>query len=125
MLPERWLNERFSVPEREVRSPMSSGIGPWNSLVERSSWTRFSSSGQMPVGISPENLFRARISRWSCLQFLRSPGMWPEKELSERSRFWRRGTVQTEAGKGPERLLRWRKMLCNAVALKSCTGTTP
>jgi len=41
ILPERWLKERFSVPERETRVPISSGIEPVNSFADRSSWRRF------------------------------------------------------------------------------------
>jgi hypothetical protein len=74
-------------------------------LAERSSWTRFSSSVQIPAGILPENLFLARISRCNCLQFFRAFGIGPEKELLERSRFWSLGRLQIEGGIAPERLL--------------------
>ena len=93
------------MPERVESWPISSGIVPERLLAERSSWRRFSNSGQIPAGISPENLFLARIKRCNCLQFLRDSEIGPERELFERSRFWRRGRLQIEGGREPERLL--------------------
>nr|GMD26195.1 Os12g0235650 [Ipomoea batatas] len=73
-----WLPDEFSdpflqgfFPESDFNSPISSGIGPLNELDDRSSCSKFASSGKTPAGISPESVFFARINRCSCRQFLR------------------------------------------------------
>lgn len=103
--PEKLLSDKFNVPERDCNSPKSSGIRPESWLDDKSSCTRFARDDQIPAGISPENRFLARISRWSCLHSRRLLGISPERELFERSRFCSLGTEQMDVGIWPERLL--------------------
>lgn len=105
ILPEKWLKERLRVPDSDFSSPISPGIDPLRSFDDKSSWTKFSISVHIPVGIWPVSRFLARTSLCNCRQFRKSLGIGPESELLDRSRFWRRGRWQMEGGRFPERLL--------------------
>lgn len=87
MSPEKWLNDRLRVPERDFNSPMSSGIEPVKPFEDKSSWTKFGIAGQIPAGISPDNLLSERIKRCNWAQLRRKSGSGPEMELLERSKF--------------------------------------
>nr|GMC48892.1 Os12g0235650 [Ipomoea batatas] len=96
------MKDKFKVPKRDFNSSISSEISQLDELDDRSSCSKFASSGKTPAGISPESLFFAKINRYSCRQFMRSLWNALQMELFDKFRFWSRGRLHTDGGRVPD-----------------------